>query len=156
MQPRMLLTLMPGYKPGSCLACCPPGPTGPFQQSCSQTHQALACVSASNSSFPGTELVFALAGSHEVSVWVPPNSSPAFKHVNCSLSLVSSANLMRSSTSSRHQGQVMALDKLFSLVKNLYLSSSLSTLIHSLPSSTSQCGSNLHHPTALYHTQEIL
>lgn len=32
MQPRMLFTvLMPGYKTGTCLCCCPPEPTGPIR-----------------------------------------------------------------------------------------------------------------------------
>lgn len=78
-----------------------------------------------HSSFPG-ELIFVLAGFHNVPVWGPLKSSPAFKHVSCSPSLMLSANLMRS-TLNRHQRQVMALDEV-SHYKNLYLFSSFRSL----------------------------
>lgn len=72
-----------------------------------------------HSSFPWQELVFVLAGFHNVPIWGPLKSSPAFKHVTCSPSLMSSANLMRS-TINRHQRQVMALDELFPLQDELF------------------------------------
>lgn len=80
-----------------------------------------------HSSFPGQELIFILAGFHNVPVWAPQKGSPAFKHVTCSPSLMSSANLMRS-TLSRYQIQVMALDELFPLQKPLPLLLSFTSL----------------------------
>lgn len=117
MQPRMLLAvLMPGYTTGSCSACCPPGPRSfPTEPLPKPSGPSLPAITPSQ----GQKLAFDLAGFHKVPVWNLLSSSPAFEHVNCSLThthaptpnLVPSANAMRSL--SKHQGQVMASDKLF-------------------------------------------
>lgn len=101
--------------------------------------------SCQHSSFPGQELVFVLAGFHNVPVWGPLKSSPAFKHASGSPSLISSANLIRSTLK-----QALETGDVSSHYKIHYLSFSLPPLLHSLPSSTNQCRINFHHPTALY------
>lgn len=74
--------------------------------------------SCHHSSLLGQELVFVLAGFHNAPVWGPLKSSPAFKPVTCSPSLMPSANGRRS-TLNRQQRQVMASDEFFPLQKPL-------------------------------------